>query len=394
VERLLQYVWRHRLYGAEGLTTEEGTPVEVIDPGLANADGGPDFFNAKIRMDGVTLAGNVELHVRASDWFRHHHDQDRAYDSVILHVVGESDAVVRRTTGEVIPQAVLNVPDKVRENAAWLLYRDSDIPCLPRLGEISPVSLTMWLGALQCERLERKVGDVLALLEHYGDDWNEVFYVLVSRSFGVGVNSVAFELLAKSLPWRCILHHRHSQAQVEALLLGQAGLEKGEEYSFLQRKFGLQPVEGSLFRNLRVRPGGFPRRRITQLASLWVKYDTLFSQFLEASSPAEVACRLQTEPPLGEVCLNSMLINAVAPILFAYGRLRGQKECADRAVGLLESLPPEKNRMVQQFTEAGFRVKNAYDSQGLIQLKREYCERRKCLFCRIGAELTSRNQRP
>jgi hypothetical protein len=387
-------VWKHKLYGADGLTTGDGTPLEVIDPGLANSDAGPDFFNAKIRIGKVTLAGNVELHCRASDWFGHHHDRDKAYDSVILHVVGDSDVVVRRTTGEVIPQVVLNIPDKIRENAAWLLYRDSDIPCLSRLGEINPVALTMWMGALQCERLERKVEDVLALLEHYGDDWNEIFYVLVSRSFGVGVNSMAFELLAKSLPWRCILHHRHNRRQVEALLLGQAGLETGEEYRFLRHKFGLQPVEGSLFRTLRVRPGGFPRRRIIQLASLWVKYDMLFSQFLEASSPVELARGLQTVPPLGEVCTNSLLINAVAPILFAYGRLRGQKESADRAVELLESLPPEKNRVVQRFTEAGFRVKNAYDSQGLIQLKREYCERRKCQFCRIGVGLMGRSQRP
>ncbi|MDR3137970.1 MAG: DUF2851 family protein [Tannerellaceae bacterium] len=388
---MLQYAWKNGLYDTGLLVTVSGETIQVIDPGLNNTDAGPDFFNAKIKIGGVTLAGNVEVHERASDWFRHGHDKDRAYDTVILHVVGEADVVVRETTGEEIPQFVLKIPDKLRDSIEWLLHKETAIPCLPLIGEVDPEQLTMWEESLQHERLERKVSDILSLLEQYKEDWNEVFYILLTRNFGFGTNSDAFELLAKSVPYRCILRHRHNPAQVEAMFLGQAGmLGEEEEYRFLRHKFGLHPVDATLFKNLRVRPGNFPRKRLIQLASLWTKHDTLFSRFLDVDPIVGMKQCLRTEPPLGEGSLNNLLINTVAPILFAYGKARSRPKYTERALGLMERLPPEQNKIVSMFTDAGFHVRHAGDSQALIQLKKIYCDTRKCLYCRIGFYLLRR----
>jgi hypothetical protein len=388
---LLHYAWKYGLYDADSLVTVNGETIQVIDSGLKNTDAGPDFFNAKIKIGNITLVGNVEIHERASDWFRHRHDKDRAYDTVILHVVGEVDAIIRETTGKEIPQFVLKIPDKLRDSIEWLLHRETDIPCLSLIQEIDPAQLTMWVEALQHERLERKVSDILSLLEQYKEDWNEVFYILLTRNFGFGTNSDAFELLAKSIPYRFILRHRHNRAQVEAMFLGQAGmLGEEEEYRFLRHKFGLHPVDATLFKNLRVRPGNFPRQRLIQLASLWTKYDTLFSRFLDVDPIVGMKHCLRTEPPLGEGSLNNLLINTVVPILFAYGRARSRPEYSERALALMEHLPPEKNKIVSMFTDAGFHAHNAGDSQALIQLKKNYCDTKKCLYCRIGFYLLRR----
>ncbi|OAV72381.1 hypothetical protein Barb6_01173 [Bacteroidales bacterium Barb6] len=419
MERLLHYVWAHKLYDAPSLITVDGIPVEVLDPGIRNTDAGPDFFNAKIKAGGMVWAGNVEIHDKASDWMRHHHDIDKAYDSVILHVTGKNDAMICQTNGTPIPQLVLTVPEPVRKNIDWLLLRDDAIPCRHFIGEIDPLHLTFWTGALLCERMERKTADIAALLEQQENDWNEVFYIVLTRNFGFGVNSNAFEQLARSLPFRCIQKQRNSYSQVEALLFGQAGMldEAGDcayyrllqrEYRFLQHKFGLKPLDASLFKGLRVRPGNFPHQRLAQLAAIWTAHDTLFSKVLEAATPGQLKSCFRVLPsdywkthfhfrhaspekekPIGEDTLNGLLINTVAPMLFAYGQRNGQPECSERALRLLERLPAEKNNIVATFSRAGFDVRNAGDSQALIQLKRAYCETKKCLYCRIGFRLLS-----
>lgn len=417
MERLLHYVWKNRLYKDANLTTTEGIPIFVIDPGIPNTDAGPDFFNAKIRIAGTVWAGSVELHVKASDWLRHHHDRDKAYDSVILHVVQQSDALLCRTTGEVIPQAILKVPDSVQANIDWLLNRDEAIPCFPRIGGFDRLHLSSWLESLLCERLERKTEHIFSLLERYDQDWNEVFYITLTRNFGFGTNSDAFEWLGQSLPYRCIQRQRNSNSQVEALLFGQAGAlqEDGgddyysllrREYLFLRKKYDLHGIEGNLFRNLRVRPSGFPHIKLAQLASVWQQYESLFSKLLEVRTPEEAEeyfhilpseywlthYRLlqlseRKEKPLGKSSIRIILINTVVPLLFAYGQKNRLPEFCDRALSFLEKIPPESNSIVTLFTKAGIGVRNAGDTQALIQLKREYCEKKKCMFCRIGFRL-------
>jgi hypothetical protein len=421
MEDLLQYAWKYRLYSEVDLCTAEGIRVTVIDAGMQNRDAGPDFFNAKVRLGDTLWAGCVEVHRRSSDWYAHRHDRDAAYDSVILHAVEEIDAEVYRTNGEPVPQVAIRVLPEVREHIEWLLSRDSPSPCLERVGEVAPVHLSAWLSALASERLERKTEAVSRLLERHGNDWNEVFYVSLMRSFGLGANSDAFERLAASLPFQYILKRRNDRTAVEALLFGQAGLLGGEnddpyfrllqrEYLFLQRKHGLQPVDGFLFKKLRMRPVNFPHVRLAQLAAFWCRNDTLFSEMLENCSPKMLGERFEVSVSeywmthyhfgkpspkrpknIGRSALTIILINTVAPMLFAYGRKKQASEYCARALELLESLPAEQNSLVALFMQAGVAAKNASDTQALIQLRREYCERKKCLYCRIAYHLVRKD---
>ena len=387
MERLLHYVWKYKLYTATPLATTDGRPVQVIDPGMQNTDAGPDFFNAKIKIDGTLWAGSVEIHEKSSDWLLHHHETDKAYDSVILHITGIDDFQPVRTNGEPIPQMLLTVPENVLRSIDWLLYRETALPCLDYITGIDPLHIACWMEALLSERLERKTHDIFLLLDAYQADWNEVFYITLTRNFGFGVNNDAFERLAKSLPLRCIQKQRSSQSQIEAMLFGQAGMlaEKNDnhyyrllqrEYDFLRHKFGLSPMEDFVFKNLRTRPLNFPYLKMAQLAALWVRYWETHYHFRYASP--------RKEKTIGENALNILLINTVVPMLFAYGLHNKRPEYCERATRLLESIPPEKNTIVSTFCNAGITVRHAGDSQALIQLKREYCEKKKCLYCRIG----------
>lgn len=414
MERLLHYVWKYKLYTATPLITTEGRPVQVIDPGMQNTDAGPDFFNAKIKIDGTLWVGSVEIHDKSSDWLLHHHDTDKAYDCVILHIIGFNDFQPVRTNGNPIPQMLLTVPENILRSIDWLLHREAALPCLDHITGIAPLHIACWMEALLSERLERKTHDIFLLLDAYQTDWNEVFYITLTRNFGFGVNNDAFERLAKSLPLRCIQKQRNSHSQIEAMLFGQAGMLEEEnddhyyrllqrEYDFLRHKFGLSPMEDFVFKNLRTRPVNFPYLKVAQLAALWVRYDTLFSAILEARSTGEIKKYFRIPPSgywethyhfryasprkektIGENALNILLINTVVPMLFAYGLHNKRPEYCERATRLLESIPPEKNTIVTTFYNAGITVRHAGDSQALIQLKREYCEKKKCLYCRIG----------
>lgn len=419
MEQLLHYIWKYRLYRPSGLTTTQGDTLEIIDPGLENTDAGPDFFNAKIRINGTVWAGSVEIHQKASDWLAHGHSADKAYENVILHVVETDDGTVFRQNGEAIPQLVLPIPEQVIDNMEWLLTRDSPVACLERLPAIDPVFRLQWMDALLAERLERKTDDILRWLDLYQKDWNEVFYILLCRNFGFGVNSDAFERLARSLPLKCILKQRPSASQVEALFLGQAGLLNDsngnrhhyyrllqQEYSFLRKKYGLEPLEPHIFRNLRLRPDATPHIKLVELAAIWIRHDTLFSSVLSARTPRELKDFFRVpasafwdthynflrpsphrKKQLGENALNMLLINTVVPLMFAYGLYHRMDEHKARALRLLASIPPEQNSIFSLFSQVGMKPRNAGDTQALIQLKRNYCEQKKCLYCRLGFQL-------
>ena len=424
MERLLQYVWQYRLYSTVDLQTTDGCPVKVIDPGIRNTDAGPDFFNAKIQIGDAIWAGNVEIHRKASDWKVHHHNRDAAYDSVILHVVESCDAVVCRTGGELIPQVVITIPPKIRHNMDWLLLRETTLPCAERIHEIEPVYLSSWMSSLLTERFERKMHDIFALLEQNQDDWNEVFYIVLTRNFGFGNNSDAFEHLAKSLPFKYILKQRCNSLQIEALLFGQAGLLNEQiddayyqllqqEYRFLRQKYSLTQPDYCMIKTFRMRPTGFPHVRIAQLAAIWSHHDTLFSRILDDNQPETLkTCfdvALSTywdthyhfrfpsparKKKIGMSATHIILINSVVPILFAYGHKQQKPDYCTKALHLLESIPPERNSLITNFTDAGVRVNNACDTQALIQLHREYCEKKKCLYCRIGFSLIKKDKPP
>ncbi|MDR1602611.1 MAG: DUF2851 family protein [Tannerella sp.] len=414
MERLLQYIWKYRLYADPELRTTEGFPVSVIDPGIQNTDAGPDFFNAKVCIAGAVWAGNVEIHRKSSDWQNHRHDKNPAYDSVILHVVAECDEPARRTNGEMIPHVVIRVPPEIERNMEWLLARDTVLPCAERIREIEPIHVSAWMSALLTERLERKTKDIFALLEEYANDWNEVFYVTLTRNFGFGVNSDAFGWLAKSLPFKDILKQRCNSLQIEALLFGQAGLlldnnpdpyyqSLQREYVLLRNKYGLHPLESHLIKLLRTRPVNFPHLRLAQLAAVWVNNDTLFSKILEhtdfqtlqnwfnapLSEYWDTHYHFKFASParkktIGANAAYVIMINTVVPILFAYGKIKNLPEYGARALQMLENIPPERNSLVATFANAGIKASNACETQALIQLRREYCEKKKCLYCRIG----------
>jgi len=422
METLLHYVWKHKLYENEALMTEEGVSFEVIDPGMYNSNAGPDFFNAKIRMEGKTWAGNIEIHTVSSDWYKHQHEKDKAYDSVILHVIETGDAdEVCDTTGRSIPQWRMKIPERIRESYFFLLNNDVSVPCLGRISAIPEIYLSDWKNALLVERLEHRTNALLRLLQERQNDWNEVFYITLARNFGFGVNNDAFERLAKSLPLKIIRKHQNSITQVEALFLGQAGLLEGaesedayfielqKEYAFLRKKYTLNPLDSHIFKNLRIRPGNFPHIKIVQLAGIIRNDRGLFSNLLAVSELepfyslfiSETAdywlthyrfekASVKKTKNLGLSAIQLLIINTVVPIFFAYGKSKNLEIYPERAIGFLESLKPESNSIMTLFSRAGIKIQNACDSQALIQLKREYCEQKKCIYCRIGHQLLAK----
>ena len=425
METLLHYVWKHKLFENDDLLTEEGAPFEVIDPGMCNSNAGPDFFNAKIKMDGKTWVGNIEIHTVASDWYKHQHDKDKAYNSVILHVAEtiDTDEIID-TTGRLIPQWKINIPEGIRENYLFLINNDHFVPCLSKIHEIPEIYLSDWKNALLIERMERRTNILFQLLQEHKDDWNEVFYIVLARNFGFGINNDAFERLAKSLPLRIIRKHQNSIAQVEALFLGQAGLledaesedeyflELQKEYDFLRKKYKLNPLDPHIFRNLRIRPDNFPHIKIVQLAGIIRKKQGLFSNLLTVSEIKSLHSLFISETAeywlthyhfgkpsvkrkknLGLSAVQLLIINTVVPIFFAYGKYKDLKSYTERAMRFLESLKPESNSIITMFSRMGMQIQNACDSQALMQLKREYCEQKKCIFCRIGYKLLTKEIR-
>ncbi|SFK54018.1 DUF2851 family protein [Proteiniphilum acetatigenes] len=449
-EELLHYIWKFGLYPSDSLKTTDGQRVEVIDPGMHNLHAGPDFFNAKIRIGDKLWAGDVEIHRSSDEWERHGHHTDKAYNSVILHLSEHVNMAIKSEKGQQIPQCELLVPDEVRKNADYLIYSHSSLPCKDHFSSLPEMFIRSFLGRLAIERLERKTNDIFTHLDRFHQSWDEVFYVLLTRNFGFGLNSDAFERLALSLPFKCIRRHGDSLFQVEALLFGQAGLleesidwearetgrlgrtrktevtpemqkkrESGDrkddyflqlhnEYRFLKNKYSLTPLESYLFKRMRVRPRSFPEMRIAQLAALLQSSGRLFSLVLEQEEVDDWMLLFMASPSnywrrhysfgkqspesvgqLGSASRQVLLINTVAPILFAYGKKTATESYCERAIHLLESLKPERNVIVSEFNEAGIIPQNAFDTQALIQLRRAYCDPRKCLFCRIGHRLLS-----
>lgn len=414
-EQLLHYVWQYRLFPSLALETTNGQHVEVIDPGTYNSNAGPDFFNAKIRIGDAVWAGDVELHHHSGAWVKHGHHRDAAYNSVILHVVEEADCMVENAKGEAIPQCILSVPHKIRENADYLIHSAHRLPCREYLPLLPKPAVDAFFTALSVERLERKTGDIFSYLKRFRNSWDEAFYLLLTRNFGFGLNSEAFERLALSLPYHCIRKHSDNLFQLETMLFGQAGMLEDEtvgddyyrglrkEYAFLKAKYALTALQEYLFKRLRIRPQAFPTIRMAQLAALLQSSGRIFSAVIETEDIEALRNLFKATPSpywqthytfgktspfaskqLGQTTIDILLINTVSPILFAYGRKTATEHYCDRAVHILESLKPERNAIVDTFRHAGMVPTNAFNTQAMIQLRREYCDKRKCLFCRIG----------
>ena len=420
MEQLLHYVWKHKIFPLKELKTTTGQQVEVIDTGLANTDAGPDFFNAKLKLDGVLWIGNIEIHERSSDWFKHGHHSDAGYNSVILHIASEIDTEISRSNGERIPQIQLICPEAVRTNYKELLETDSYPPCYRIIPSLPPFTAHSWMTALQMERFEQKATLLNERLKRCQGNWEDAFFITLARNFGFGLNGDAFETWAHRLPFRAVDKHRNDLFQIEAIFFGQAGiledsdgdgyyLRLKKEYTYLQHKFGLIPMDASLWRFLRLRPANFPHIRIAQLACLYHRAYGLLSRIMETETLQGVRDILKggtseywlthytfggsspSRPKtLSNTSLDLLIINTVVTFLYAYGLHKGNRVLCARAGSFLEELKAENNYITRMWEQCGMKASNAADSQALIQLKKEYCDKKKCLYCRIGYEYLKR----
>lgn len=416
MERLMQYVWQHRLWLPSDMKTVDGVRVDVIDPGLINHDSGPDFFNAKLRIGDRMWAGNVEIHVRASDWHRHGHHLDPAYDTVVLHVVERSDAVIMRSNGEAIPQVVMPcVADFSRTYSEMVDNKLSDLPCAQHIGQISKVFITDWVTALALDRLRQKADRVMDYNRRFGGDWRQTLFAVLCRALGFGINSEPFERLAAATPMKTLMKHRDSLITIEAALFGQAGLldsapdddayvrQLRQEYAFMAHKYDLHPLLSPGWRMGRMRPQNFPHRRIATLAALmsagFVIGYNLFSvrNTDDARRLFDVALHgywtdrysfgepsAHSPKALSRSSIDILVINVVIPMLFAYGTAMADDDMRTLAMDMLQQMPAENNSVIRLFAQAGIECPDALSSQALIHLRRSYCEPRKCLYCRIG----------
>lgn len=417
-EEFLAYVWGYRLLTSP-LQTVSGEPVVVLSPGNRNPDSGPDFFNARIRIGPTLWAGNVEIHVKASDWYRHGHHTDASYANTILHAVWEDD--LSRTEREIQGLPVL-VMQGLYDETLYRHYQNfmscrAWIPCAGQIRDADPVVTLQWLTGKAIERLEKKTLQLRQSLEANQYNLEQTFYEFTARAFGARVNADAFQRLARSLPLQIIANERKDLFALEALLFGQSGMLSGKApdayhqqlktaYKNLKKKYHLQALPAGTFRFLRLRPLNFPTIRIAQFATLLHAASGLFSRVLQCRRTEELLALFncgcsgywenhyrfgktsaRRQKNLGGESVNLILVNTVVPFLFVYGNDKNLPEIRERAIGFLERLPPEENTIVKNFRTAGLAVSNALGSQALLEIKSRYCDAKKCLECAIGHHL-------
>ncbi len=417
-EEFLHYLWRFRLLQAP-LYCVSGEPVMVVHPGEYNRNSGPDFINARIQIGGTLWAGNVEIHLRAADWFRHGHQADPAYHNVILHVVDTFDREVIGAGNQPIPclEVSANYPATLIATYKDILSAKQWIPCQNMLEEVDPSIFRLWAPALAIERITIRIKSLRTWLNHSKNRWDELAYQVLASAMGNMINAQPFELLARSTPLSILMRHRDQVPILEALLFGQAGLldlsykesypvELLRTYLFYKDKYSLKPLERGTWKFLRLRPVSFPTIRISQLADIIHQREGFqeslqedvqvagWIEILKATASAywdshytferESACQVKR---LGTNTIHLLLINGIAPLLFLYGTEKNLTHYSERTISLLEEIPGEKNAQTTTWSKLGMPTDNAIYTQALKQLKRAYCDEKRCLECRIGARL-------
>ena len=395
-EILLHYIWEHCLWAGYAQQTTDGKPIEIISVGEHNRDAGADYSHARIRIGGKEWVGNVELHIHSSEWYRHKHHQDKAYDSVILHVVRDADKQVFNSQGEAIEQCELQYPsdrDYLTNLLADAMRMDSAegrIGCAQQLLD-DPLLLTDgWRRLLLSKRLDCKRASIERLLEITQGSWEHAFYISLARNFGFHTNSVPFEELAIATPLSAIRKHRDNLYQLTAMLLGQSGLpmkdeQMAREYQFLRAKFDLTPIDGSLWKLGRIRPQNSPERRIRQFASLLHRSEFLLSKVIELTD-IDALVELFSMEGLSRASVDILLINTVLPYKYAYAQIAGGTAGATEQspIAMMEQIAAEDNTITRQWKMLGQTVKNAADSQALLHLYQNYCMHHECVNCEVG----------
>ncbi len=422
-EDLLHYVWKYQRVN-HSLQTTDGKPIFVENPGSHNTDAGPDFLNARVRIDDTLWAGNIEIHLKSSDWFQHRHHVDKAFDNIILHIVFEDDKTISDKNGQKIPTIELkNIidPDLIL-NYKKFLENKNPVPCSNLIKNVDRFIIFSWLEKLAVERLQDKTDNIFRKLALNKNDWEQAFYEMLARNFGFKLNAEPFELLAKSLPQQYFAKSKNNLFQIEALLFGQAGLLEENfqddypnrlkaEYDYNRKKYNLKPFQKHLWKFLRIRPNNFPTIRIAQFANLIHKSNSLFSKIIECQTIEQLSALMHSEcsgywldhsifdkasrkskKQLHKGSINLLIINTVVPFIFTYGKSRADFKFTDKALEFLSELPPERNYITEKFCKAGMEPNNAMQSQSMIQLYTGYCCHKKCLQCSIGASILNDKQ--
>lgn len=421
-EKLLQYIWQMQYFNKTELQTVCQDTLSIIRPGLLNTHQGPDFINATIRINNTTWVGNVEIHVKGSDWKIHQHDNDHNYRNVILHVVWKNDFEVKDIHGNELPVLVLEdrVSKFLLQRYEELMYSPSYIPCESSLSVVPELVWIAWKERLIAERLERKTDVIKKYLEQTNNHWEEVFWWMLARNFGITVNSNAFEAVARSISTGILARHKTQIHQVESFLFGQAGLLEQEfsenyprmlqkEFRFFRKKYGFKPISYPVH-FLRMRPQNFPTIRLAQLAVLIHHSQHLFSQVKLSETLIEVKKLLGVtandywhyhyrfdeetvfaEKTLGAQTIDNIVINTIIPVVFAYGHINNEPAYKEKAVNWLIELPAEENKVIRQWQQSGVINENAFDSQALNELAKQYCWSKHCLTCSIGNAILKRH---
>lgn len=418
-EDFLHYVWKYKLFDTSNLLTTNNEAITIINSGQHNTDAGPDFFNGKVVIDSTTWAGNIEIHINSSDWLAHKHQNDKAYNNVVLHVVFNDDKVIYDVNNNPIPTLELKNlinPELIAKNNNLQASKDW-VACQNQINTVDSFTINTWLNRLAVERLERKSEEIQTTFQQNKNDWEQTFYQYLFKYFGLKVNALPFEQLAINTPIK--IAEKHNQlASIEALYYGQAGFLEADiedeyyvrlqkEYQFLKAKFSLQPIDKSLWKLLRLRPANFPTIRISQLANLLNNETRLFAKILDATSVKEIEKLFKTETSeywkthyqfgvlteksrtkkVGQTLINTLIINVVVPFLFVYGKQKQDEKLMDKALNFLENVKSESNAIITKWNELNVVSNNAMQSQALLELKNNYCSQKKCLNCNVGSKI-------
>jgi len=414
-EQLLHYIWQFSHFELSLLHTHKNLPLSIYSVGKPNSDAGPDFLNARINIDGIDWHGDIEIHINASDWSRHKHQNDKRYNSVILHVVWHNDNEITNYNGEEIPclelkplvnHKLLNFYQQLMRSKSWIL-------CQNYFSQVDDFIISQFMDRLLVERLEKKSSVLLESLAIQNNDWESVFYQSLCHSMGLKINAEPMTQLSNKLPFRILSKHRDSLFQIEAMLFGVSGfledvyddygLSLKKEFSFLKHKYSLDVMDVNLWMFMRLRPSSFPTVRIAQLAQLIVHNNRFFSRVIDASSIHDLRkifessvseywlthyhfkkTSVKKKKSIGKDLLKSIIINTICPVLFVYAKNKNDLALQEKAIYFLEGINEENNTIVRGFKKLGLHFTNAVQSQAVIQLKRNYCESKKCLNCNIG----------
>ena len=420
-ESFLHYIWQFQYFEKSNLLTTEGEPLQVFNTGHLNDNAGPDFSNARIRIGEMEWVGNVEIHIQASAWYEHQHQHDPAYENVVLHVVWKNDKPIQRRDGSFIPTVELNhrIEEKVLLRYTSLLNNPQEVPCAGSLQTVNDITRYTMIDKVLLQRLESKALQLMQTLHYTNQDWEETCYQLLCRNFGFKVNAEPFMQLAKALPYKILLKHADKIVQLEAFLFGQAGFldqqHDDDYYQLLHREYQLLSVKYQLteqklnvaqWKFLRLRPANFPTIRLAQLAMILYSQKNLFSRLVEADSLKNLKQILSTQQsaywldhfhflkkakgsvsPLGEMSIDNIVINTVVPLLVAYGKSKDDQSYLDKAVEFLQQVAAEDNTVTRKWKELGMKIQSAFDSQAILELHTDFCLKRRCIDCNIGAAL-------